>query len=196
MVIKIQQITADLLECFLNIGSSFCWYIKVFASRLLNLLSQFWKFDHVILWRQVWFVADNVNWGVIASWLLDKIYPPVNRFIGLNLCQVKHYKGCLTITQIPWYQASESLLTCCVPQLESYNHTGNVDVFRYEIDSNSWVVSGVELVLDESVDDWAFSYSLVANEHQLAFEDVLFAGRITDLFVLFLVSFHFLFSTI
>ena len=56
----------------------------------------------------------------------------------------------MCVFQVTGNEALESLLTGSVPELEPDHFGRYCDVFRYEIDSDGGIFSGVELVADVS----------------------------------------------
>ncbi len=48
-----------------------------------------------------------------------------------------------------------------------------------------YVMGGIELIFDESIDDTALSYTLISNEYYLEFDSVLLVCRVTQLFIIF-----------
>lgn len=71
-------------------------------------------------------------------------------------------------TSVVWTgDASEFLLAGCVPYLQSTSFVGHLYCFEAEIDSDGRHVVFFELVIAESYKKWAFSDSLVANNHYL-----------------------------
>ena len=75
----------------------------------------------------------------------------------------------MCVFQVTGNEALESLLTGSVPELEPDHFGRYCDVFRYEIDSDGGIFSGVELVADVSGYDWALTYTLISHKDDLEF---------------------------
>lgn len=67
-------------------------------------------------------------------------FPPNSSLHYLKLTwQIKHDQGHVRVLQIARYQTLESLLPCCIPQLQSYYLTRHCDIFGYEINADCWL---------------------------------------------------------
>ena len=107
------------------------------------LFSQFFTFcfaDVPIF--KVNFVGEECNYDSLSSLVFDIVDPLLNALICIAICDIVDNYSHGGISNVIRYQSLESLLSGCVPELESDGFILKEDVLRDEVDADGGSLHG------------------------------------------------------
>ena len=116
----------------------------------------------------VWFIAHQEHCYILIRIHFSLSYPMINCIKGLHICDWVYDKNTHTSFIVSLCNSFKSLLTSCIPYLQSYSFIINIDCFYFEIDANGGHMCSIETIFAIPQHDISFANTTVADHKYLS----------------------------